>query len=187
MALNGLYLTLMILFFLTAMAMVLIILAQRPSGGGLAAAFGGAGGSGGDTVFGGRVGDALTWATVVGFVLYLALALGLNVIPVNKQAEEGPPVAACCLPDGTCQDSSEMDCTTAGGAWQGEETDCATFTCPEAELPDELLDMEIGDGAEESEADSGADDTPMDETSTTTDGTATGEEEATDSDDDSAE
>ncbi len=69
-----------VLFMLVALAMVLIILVQRPQGGGLAGAFGGAGGSSTDTVFGGRVGDALTIATVVVFVLYLLLAIALNIL-----------------------------------------------------------------------------------------------------------
>ena len=68
------------LFMLVALAMVLIILVQRPQGGGLAGAFGGAGGSSTDTVFGGRVGDALTVATVVAFALYLGLAIALNLL-----------------------------------------------------------------------------------------------------------
>ncbi len=68
------------LFMLVALGMVLIILVQRPQGGGLAGAFGGAGGSSTDTVFGGRVGDALTVATVVAFALYLGLAIALNLL-----------------------------------------------------------------------------------------------------------
>ncbi|MCH8822326.1 MAG: preprotein translocase subunit SecG [Planctomycetes bacterium] len=69
-----------VLFMLVSLGMVLIILVQRPQGGGLAGAFGGAGGSSTDTVFGGRVGDALTVATVVAFALYLLLAVGLNLL-----------------------------------------------------------------------------------------------------------
>ena len=60
--------------------MILIILVQRPQGGGLASAFGGAGGGGTDTVFGGRVGDALTIMTVVAFILFLGLAVALNLV-----------------------------------------------------------------------------------------------------------
>ncbi|MHC4967609.1 MAG: preprotein translocase subunit SecG [Planctomycetota bacterium] len=60
-----------LVFIVVSASMVLIILVQRPQGGGLAGAFGGAGGAGTETVFGGRVGDALTWATVTAFVLYL--------------------------------------------------------------------------------------------------------------------
>jgi preprotein translocase subunit SecG len=73
-----LFLTLTIVFIVASVAMVLIILVQRPQGGGLAGAFGGAGGGGTEGVFGGRVGDALTVMTVVGFCIYLTLASVLN-------------------------------------------------------------------------------------------------------------
>ena len=75
-----------IVFIIVSAAMVLIILVQRPQGGGLAGAFGGAGGSGSDTVFGGRVGDALTLMTVFAFVVYLSLAISLNLMDSS-----GPP------------------------------------------------------------------------------------------------
>ena len=75
---DTLFLTLTILFIVASVAMVLIILVQRPQGGGLAGAFGGAGGGGTEGVFGGRVGDALTVMTVVGFCIYLTLAIVLN-------------------------------------------------------------------------------------------------------------
>lgn len=67
-------------FVVLSVVMILVILVQRPQGGGLAGAFGGAGGGGTETVFGGRVGDALTWATVVIFVVYLGTAITLNLI-----------------------------------------------------------------------------------------------------------
>jgi len=86
------FLIVTILFMLVALAMVLIILVQRPQGGGLAGAFGGAGGSSTDTVFGGRVGDALTVATVVAFVLYLSLAIALNIL--DNPPKGGPAPAA---------------------------------------------------------------------------------------------
>lgn len=69
-----------LVFIVVSVVMVLIILVQRPQGGGLAGAFGGAGGAGAETVFGGRVGDALTWATVIAFVIYLGMAITLNKI-----------------------------------------------------------------------------------------------------------
>ncbi|MHC4991385.1 MAG: preprotein translocase subunit SecG [Planctomycetota bacterium] len=75
-----------IIFILVSAAMVLIILVQRPQGGGLAGAFGGAGG-GTDTVFGGRVGDALTVMTVIAFVAYLSLAVGLNLMDSDPTAQ----------------------------------------------------------------------------------------------------
>ena len=65
------------LFILVSVALVLVILVQRPQGGGLASAFGGGGGT--DTAFGGRTGDALTVGTVSVFVVYLILAMALNI------------------------------------------------------------------------------------------------------------
>lgn len=69
-----------VLFFFASLALVIIILVQRPQGGGLSAAFGGSGGGGGETAFGGRTGDALTITTVTAFVVYLVLAVGLNIL-----------------------------------------------------------------------------------------------------------
>ncbi len=77
---NNLFILFTILFIIVSIAMILIILVQRAQGGGLAGAFGGAGGSGTDTVFGGRVGDALTYATIAAFVLYIGMAIGLSLL-----------------------------------------------------------------------------------------------------------
>ncbi|MCP4939698.1 MAG: preprotein translocase subunit SecG, partial [Phycisphaeraceae bacterium] len=84
------------LFIVVSAALVLIILVQRPQGGGLAGAFGGAGGSGADTAFGGRTGDALTVATVAGFVIYIVLAVALNIMDnpaVATTTEPTPPAS----------------------------------------------------------------------------------------------
>jgi len=74
-------------FIVVSTAMILIILVQRPQGGGLAGAFGGAGATSSESVFGGRVGDVLTNVTIGAFVLYLALAITLTLVP----ASEAPP------------------------------------------------------------------------------------------------
>ena len=150
MGINYWFIGLMIAFILVGVSMVLIILMQRPHGGGLAAAFGGAGAGGGDSVFGGRVGDALTWATVIAFVLFLGLALGLNVVSPSAAAPRG----ACCLPDGSCEDLTERFCLDASGTWQGADSDCATEVCPpavdsaEAILPEGESDVPEGSAAE---------------------------------------
>jgi len=89
---NNTFLILTIVLIVIAIAMILIILVQRPQGGGLAAAFGGAGGGGTDTVFGGRVGDALTIMTVVAFVLFLGTAVALNLVESKGVIEEVAPV-----------------------------------------------------------------------------------------------
>lgn len=102
---NTPFLLVTILFVIVSVAMVLIILVQRPQGGGLAGAFGGAGGGGSETVFGGRVGDALTWATVVCFVLYLAIAITLNKVesstPLTAQDQPIPTLQAPMQVPGT--------------------------------------------------------------------------------------
>lgn len=66
-----------VLFGVVCLFLMLVILIQRPRGGGLAGAFGGAGGAA-QTAFGARVGDLLTWVTVVCFVLFILLAMALT-------------------------------------------------------------------------------------------------------------
>ena len=91
-----------VVFVIVAVVMVLIILVQRPQGGGLAGAFGGAGGAGTETVFGGRVGDALTVATVLAFVVYLGLAIALNLLDdATPAATTQPAVAQTAQPPTT--------------------------------------------------------------------------------------
>ncbi len=87
-----------VIFIIVSGALVLIILVQRPTGGGLAGAFGGAGGSGTDTVFGGRIGDALTWATVIAFSVYLLLAISLTKLESRTAPAPAPPPAAVTQP-----------------------------------------------------------------------------------------
>jgi len=95
------FIIVMFLFIIVAGAMVLAILVQRPQGGGLASAFGGAGGGSTDTAFGGRTGDALTVTTVSLFVLFLGLALAMNLLDSAPQSEPSavPPPASAALPD----------------------------------------------------------------------------------------
>jgi preprotein translocase subunit SecG len=92
-----------VIFMAISVIMVLIVLVQRPQGGGLAGAFGGAGGAGTETVFGGRVGDALTWFTVIAFAVYLSLAIALNLMDNTKAETAGLPAPAgvtAPLPEG---------------------------------------------------------------------------------------
>ena len=64
-------------FLLVCVVMMLTVLIQRPQGGGLSGAFGSGGGAG-QTAFGTKTGDALTIATIAMFIVFLALAVGLN-------------------------------------------------------------------------------------------------------------
>ena len=83
---SSLFLILTSLFIVISVALILIILVQRPAGGGLAGAFGGAGGGGNESVFGGRVGDALTYMTIGAFGIYLLLAISLNLLSSDDAA-----------------------------------------------------------------------------------------------------
>jgi len=67
-----------VLFVLVCVVMVLTVLIQRPQGGGLTSAFGGAGAGSGQTAFGTKTGDALTWLTIIIFATYVVIAIGLN-------------------------------------------------------------------------------------------------------------
>ncbi len=68
---------LVVFFIVTCVALILVVLIQRPQGGGLSGAFGGGSGSG-QTAFGAKVGDVLTYATITIFVLFLLTAIGLT-------------------------------------------------------------------------------------------------------------
>ncbi len=82
------------LFMVVSTVMILVILMQRPKGGGLSAAFGGSSAGSADSLLGGRVGDTLTWVTVVAFVLYLGLAIGLNMSAGPGEADAAGPTEA---------------------------------------------------------------------------------------------
>src|SRR5436309_8180500 len=69
--------TLVALFVLVCIFLTLLVLIQKGRGGGLASAFGGAGGN---TAFGSKTGDVLTWATSVVFGIFLVLAIILNLM-----------------------------------------------------------------------------------------------------------
>jgi len=87
-------------FVLICVIMMLVVLIQKPKGGGLSGAFGGgAGGGSTQAVIGARVGDVLTIVTVVCFVLFLVLAMGMTLAikgtddtaaePANTETVEG--------------------------------------------------------------------------------------------------
>ena len=78
----GLFIT---LFVLISVLLILIVLIQKGRGGGLASAFGG---GGGNTAFGSKTGDVLTWATSIIFGVFLLIAVILNLMtrPSNHPA-----------------------------------------------------------------------------------------------------
>ena len=69
------------LFIFVCCILILVILIQKGRGGGLIGAFGG---SGGNTAFGAKTGDVLTWATSIIFGVFLLLAVILNLMASNS-------------------------------------------------------------------------------------------------------
>ena len=80
----SLYYILLSLFLVLSFFLILLVLIQKGRGGGLASAFGGVGGN---TAFGAKTGDVLTWATSIVFGVFLLLAIGLNLLANNIHAK----------------------------------------------------------------------------------------------------
>ncbi|MCH7790960.1 MAG: preprotein translocase subunit SecG [Planctomycetes bacterium] len=103
---------LVLLFLMVSVLMILVILIQKPQGGGLSGAFG-AGASSGQTAFGAKTGDMLTWLTVGMFCMFVMIAIVLNfttrqnpyatAVPTTIQGVSGSEGAGGveALPDGT--------------------------------------------------------------------------------------
>lgn len=94
-----------LLFLIVCFILVLTVMIQKPQGGGLSAAFGASSGSG-QTAFGTKTGDALTVATILVFVVWLMLAVALNIM--SKPSDAGvvttTPAAAAPGPANTPSD-----------------------------------------------------------------------------------
>lgn len=82
---------LVVLGIVASVLMILTILIQRPQGGGLAAAFGGAGAGSGQTAFGAKTGDALTIMTIVVFIFWLLVSMGLVYATKSPRPTPGAP------------------------------------------------------------------------------------------------
>ena len=53
------------------------------------------------------------------------LGLFLYAMPVSSVEQ---PTGACCIAD-SCSDQTEFSCTSEGGAYQGDGTECNKDTC----------------------------------------------------------
>src|SRR6266404_2330991 len=78
--LTALHWILYVLFIIVCLFLILLVLIQKGRGGGLSGAFGG---GGGNTAFGSKTGDVLTWATSIVFGVFLILAIALNLLANN--------------------------------------------------------------------------------------------------------
>ncbi len=129
------------LFLLISIVMILLVLIQRPQGGGLSGAFGSGGGGGaGQTAFGTKTGDVLTWATIGIFVAFVGFAIVLNFAtrPVDPTTVPARMVAPA-------------------GSAPADETDAADA----AQNPlDQLDDQGIEENAQENIQENAADTSP---------------------------
>src|SRR5260370_32208441 len=90
-------------YLVVCLFLTLWVLIQKGRGGGLASAFGGAGGN---TAFGSKTGDVLTWATSVVFGIFLLLAIVLNwtanareaAAQVSQNQNQSGPLGTTRLP-----------------------------------------------------------------------------------------
>jgi preprotein translocase subunit SecG len=78
------------IFITLSVILILIVLIQKGRGGGISGAFGG---SGGNTAFGAKTGDVLTWATSIIFGLFMLTAVALNLI-ADKVGQNPTPTQA---------------------------------------------------------------------------------------------
>jgi preprotein translocase subunit SecG len=85
-------------FIVVCLFLILIVLIQKGRGGGLASAFGGAGGN---TAFGSKTGDVLTWATSVVFGIFLILAITLNLLANYYHTKRLGPASTVVNSQGT--------------------------------------------------------------------------------------
>src|SRR3954452_4791759 len=76
-------------FIFVCFCMILLILIQKGRGGGLASAFGGAGGN---TAFGSKTGDVLTWPPSIIFGVFIAWGVILNLLAEKKNRAAAPPM-----------------------------------------------------------------------------------------------
>ncbi|MEZ6318319.1 MAG: preprotein translocase subunit SecG [Phycisphaerales bacterium] len=81
------------IFLFACVVMMLTVLIQRPQGGGLSGRVRVGRRRAGQTAFGTKTGDALTIATIVMFVVFLGLAVGLNYATRPENIATGQPVA----------------------------------------------------------------------------------------------
>src|SRR6185503_17972174 len=84
-----------VLFIIVSVFLILLVLIQKGRGGGLSGAFGG---GGGNTAFGSKTGDVLTWATSIVFGVFLVLAIVLNVVANNYNARPTGPLPPAGAP-----------------------------------------------------------------------------------------
>ena len=95
---NFLFYLFLTLFLIVCVILILLVLIQKGRGGGLSGAFGG---GGGNTAFGTKTGDVLTWATSIVFGVFILLAVALNLSTNALPKPAAISVPAPTLPAGS--------------------------------------------------------------------------------------
>jgi preprotein translocase subunit SecG len=139
-----------VLFVAISLLMILVVLIQKPQGGGLSGAFGASADGAGQTAFGAKTGDVLTFVTIAVFILFLVIAGALNLMIVPSAPEPGNTVSANGGGAGTT--------TPAGGATTPADSSIG-------------IDLDTGDVTQTAPEDAGTD------TETGTEGETEGETE----------
>ncbi|MEM1330656.1 MAG: preprotein translocase subunit SecG [Planctomycetota bacterium] len=151
-----------VVFMAISVVLILVVLIQRPQGGGLSGAFGSSAGSG-QTAFGAKTGDVLTFATIGMFVLWLLVAVGLVFAtrpsaitpPTAPQAggvdsgavvsEEPAPGEGGASETGESAQPIELDPETMQPlAPEGESTDDDSENSSSVDTPDEPITEDAG-------------------------------------------
>lgn len=112
---NLVYYPLALLFAFVCVFLILLILIQKGRGGGLSGAFGGAGGN---TAFGTKTGDLLTWVTAIVFGVFLALSCGL-IWTSDYLSARDHATAAADVTDDTLDGRTEPSDDSAGAQDEG--------------------------------------------------------------------
>lgn len=119
------------LFLLISILMILLVLIQRPQGGGLSGAFGagGAGAGAGQSAFGTKTGDMLTYATIGIFICFLGAAIVLNFVtrpagPVSTETLISAPAGTTGIPvDESTDEQMDEQSDEQTDEQSGESTD----------------------------------------------------------------
>ncbi len=118
---------LVVVFLVISVTMILIVLVQRPQGGGLSGAFGAGGDGAGQTAFGTKTGDVLTWATIGIFVMFVVFAVVLNFATRPGEPKDNTPsIVAPGTPRETVDDTETEDAADDSSQVQGDESDAAS-------------------------------------------------------------
>jgi preprotein translocase subunit SecG len=101
-----------ILLVLICAFLIMLVLIQKGRGGGLSSAFGGAGGN---TAFGSKTGDVLTWATSVVFGIFLVLSVVSNLVANKIHAIRTGGTASAAVTPTPAAPNSPMPFSPGGG------------------------------------------------------------------------